>query len=218
MTPLADGKRVGVLALPVVAIAALGVGALMADQGQQGTDPPPPTSPPSQDTIQLVFEREVFSYPSGARRNPFRPLTGPGDAGPRFEELVLLGAIQSLDPASSVALLAVGSGGVPEQTYRLRVGQRLGNIRVVEIRSSREIVVVVDEFGLQERRMMEVRRTAPEAAGPPGGGPPVQDQQSDTIPPDSAGTAGGTGGEDGGATGSGSGSGPDVGTNGNGDI
>lgn len=211
---------VGGLAL-LLAVTLMSVGALLGQEGQEGQDPPPPPPPAAEDTVQLVFEREVFSYPAQARRNPFRPLTGPGDAGPRFEELVLLGAITSGDPATSVALLAVGTGAQPTQTYRLRVGQRLGNTRIVEIRSSREIVVVVEEFGLQDRRVMQVRRTAPEAtpppAAPPGGGG-GQDQQADTIPPDSVGTGAGGGGGDGGAGGSDPGSGPGVGMNGNGGI
>ncbi|NIP60476.1 MAG: hypothetical protein GWO00_21850, partial [Gemmatimonadetes bacterium] len=68
------------------------------------------SSPPAQDqdTTELVFQREVFTYPQFERRNPFEPLVGAGDGGPRFEELALLGIILSPQPPLSVALVATG--------------------------------------------------------------------------------------------------------------
>ena len=53
--------------------AALGAFVLGAEVHAQ--DNQPPAAP--QDA-ELVFEREVFDYPSFTRRNPFRPLSGPG--------------------------------------------------------------------------------------------------------------------------------------------
>jgi hypothetical protein len=120
--------------------------------------PPPPQTTQGPDTTTLVFEREVFVYPTYQRRNPFTPLLTGDEAGPRFEELRLIGVLFSSDPAKSVALFGprVASEG-PMQTYRVRRGDTLGNIRVLEIQRSRVVVEVV-EFGLTEQRIMELQR------------------------------------------------------------
>ena len=125
-------------------------------------DPPPPP-PPLTDTTALVFEREIFVYPEYARRNPFRPLLTAEGGGPRFERLILLGIILADDPAQSIALFAEGSRTTVSPTeitvevtggsYRLRVGERLGTMTVVEIQL-RQVVVDVEEFGLSERRVV----------------------------------------------------------------
>lgn len=111
-----------------------------------------------EDSTELVFEREVFSYPSFERRNPFRSLVGGDDGGPRFEDLRLLGVLQSPRPDMSVALLAGGAGqGGRAQTYRVRQGQTLGNTRILDIQRSR-VIVEVTEFGLTEQRVLELQR------------------------------------------------------------
>lgn len=123
-----------------------------------------PEAPPAlpQEPTELVFEREVFDYPSYERRNPFSPLTTTA-SGPRFEQIRLRGIIYSPDPRRSVALLgrATGQGGGAQasggQTRRIRVGEAWGNVRVLEIRRD-EIVVEVEEFGLTERRVMQLER------------------------------------------------------------
>ncbi len=119
-----------------------------------GSAQDPPEESPS-DTVPLVFEREIFHYPEFERRNPFQPLTGDLD-GPRFEELRLLGIIASSDPSRSVALLGL-TGGDGSQAYRVRTGEVVGNVRVMEIQPSR-IMVEVEEFGVREQRIMELRR------------------------------------------------------------
>src|SRR5690606_39995686 len=52
----------------------------------------------------LVFDREVFSYSSGGRRDPFKPLTA-SDDGPLFDELTLRMIIFSQDPRESLVLV-----------------------------------------------------------------------------------------------------------------
>jgi len=143
----------GLLALAILAITG------PAAEAQQT----PPQPPPAQqaDTAELVFEREVFVYPRYQRRNPFVQLLGGDQDGPRFEDVRLIGVVFSSDPATSIAVLgyrdaspARGEGG---RVYRLRRGQTLGNFRVVEIQRSR-VVVVVDDFGMTEQRIMELPR------------------------------------------------------------
>jgi len=126
-------------------------------------DPPAETTPPTRpDSVSLVFEREVFFYPQYERRNPFAPLLSGDDTGPRFQGLRLFSVIQSSNPASSVALLGPRSTGqenveVTGQMYRVRRGDRLGNIRILQIQATR-IVVEVEEFGMREQRIMELQR------------------------------------------------------------
>ena len=42
-------------------------------------------------------------------------------------------------------------------TYRVRRGDRLGNIRILQIQGTR-VVVEVEEFGMREQRIMELQR------------------------------------------------------------
>ena len=126
--------------------------------GQEAPPPPP-------DTTVLVFNREVFIYPAYERRNPFTPLIAGDVAGPRFEELSLLGIVYYDNPELSVALFGSGNRGGPDptgtgaesMTYRGHVGEVIGNMRVIEIQ--RTIVIVeVEDFGLTEQRTMELPR------------------------------------------------------------
>jgi len=151
----------------LVASAALASAPLQAQQATTpggtplvGPDGTPLTA--AADTIELVYDREVFSYPGYDRRNPFRPLTGEASVGPRFEDLVLMGRIISSNPSSSIALVGArqagtGQGAAPARTFRLRVGDVLGNTRLLEIRDQM-VVLEVEEFGLRETRTLELRR------------------------------------------------------------
>ncbi len=151
------------------------VGAAAPVAAQQGS------GPPGADTTRLVFEREVFQYPEYARRNPFRPLLTTEDGGPRFERLRLLGVLFSEEPGQSVALLSAAGAGqgaaapvvdedgveVRQQlTFRVRVGQRVGNTTILRIEPKR-VIVEVEEFGLREEREL----TLPIRGAGQGGGP-----------------------------------------------
>lgn len=128
--------------------------------------PPAPEGPPPPPT-ELVFEREIFEYPTYERRNPFQNLVGDTDSGPRFEQVRLRGIIWSTDPARSVALFSTagtGAANVAGVMRRLRRGEAWGNMRVVEIQ--RDLVVIeVNEFGLTERRVLELNRRRGEGGG-----------------------------------------------------
>ena len=146
---------------------------IFGGQESVGQEPPaqappgeaPPTEDPEPvqtDSVSLVFEREVFFYPQYERRDPFAPLTSAEDVGPRFEGLRLFSVIHAPDPAASVALLGPRGSGQGEgpgdgQMYRVRRGDHLGNIRILQIQETR-IVVEVEEFGMREQRIMELQR------------------------------------------------------------
>ena len=122
--------------------------------------------PPPPDSMDLVFEREVFSYPGSQRRDPFIRVVSGSEGGPRFEELMLIGLIFSPNPDLSVALFGPRGGGDQGQpagqqrsrrTFRGRRGDQIGNVRILEIQQTR-VVVEVEDFGLTEQRIMELPR------------------------------------------------------------
>lgn len=152
------------------------VGLLVAGTAGAQEDPGQPQTPPAGEeqptrlqaprTAELVFEREIFDYPSFPRRNPFIALVA-SEGGPRYEQMRLRGIIHSTEPGGSVALLALGTVAAPrpgnqeptgdavDQSRRVRAGETWGNVRVLEIRQ-REILVQVEEFGLMEERIMRL--------------------------------------------------------------
>ncbi|MGD2068065.1 MAG: hypothetical protein PVI57_05225 [Gemmatimonadota bacterium] len=123
---------------------------------EAGAARPPGPSRAARPATELVFEREVFAYPTFQRRNPFRPLVG-GDSGPRFESMSVQGIVYVADnPSQSMVLMLAGGGGTTEaQSRRLRAGQGWGNVRVLEIRRT-EVTVEVEEFGITEQRIMQL--------------------------------------------------------------
>lgn len=146
---------------PLAVALALGPTVGEAAAQQSDNDEPPEEAGEEAETMtRLVFEREVFNYPSHAR-DPFRPLTEDRETGPRFEDLRLLGVISGNSPETSIALVGVGSAG-PGQAERLRVGDTLGNVRVTDVRP-REVVVQVEEFGSIRERTLRVQRPGAEA-------------------------------------------------------
>lgn len=149
-------------------MAAMAVAGLLATPGtlRAQDDAPPPTVAEQPLETELVFERELFQYPSFQRRNPFRPLVSSDEGGPRFEQLRLIGVLYSEDPGESVAVvgtsrIAISDDGtqvtVQDQgdSWYLKVGQSIGNTRIVEIRRD-EVAVEIEEFGLTEQRTMQL--------------------------------------------------------------
>jgi type II secretory pathway component PulC len=133
------------------ALAAVGVhaAAQQTPAGQQAQAQP---QRPAAAEVTLVYEREVYAYRQAGRRDPFRPLTDDEEFGPRFEQVSLQGIIYSPEQRTSVALLGDGN-----RVYRVRQGDVLGNIRVLEIGPSR-VVVAVDVFGMIRRETLEMQR------------------------------------------------------------
>lgn len=139
-------KSVSYLTVALLALAPL-LGAVVAQQGggQQGGR--------SAAQITLVYERETFTYRGSGRRDPFEPLTGDNEMGPRFEELTLQGIIYSGGGSQSVALLRGGE----DRVFRVRVGDVIGNTRVIEISPTR-VVMAVENFGTIRQEILEMPR------------------------------------------------------------
>lgn len=98
----------------------------------------------------MIYEREVFEYPRGARPDPFRSLLGSMDLGVRFEELTLRGIVYHSDPRESVAILAQTGNA---RRLRARVGDRIGAMTVVGI-YPRRVDLVIEEFGVPRRETL----------------------------------------------------------------
>ena len=140
-------------------------GAILLPAGVRAQEPPP-DSTSRRPATELVFEREVFGYPSFERRNPFRPLTSGDQGGPRFELLRVVGIIFSERASESVAVLGTSTVEYSEDaatvtvqpgvSWYLKVGQSVGNIRIVEIRRE-QVVVEVAEFGQTEQKIMQLQ-------------------------------------------------------------
>ena len=153
-----------------LAVAAAGLGTLAWSASAQAKDDDPP----------LVYRREVFQYPRGARPDPFRTLLSSEELGYRFEDMRLTGVIYSPNSRVSVAVLTEAVG---KKRFRLRVGERVGGITVAAIYPKR-VDVVVNEFGVVRRETLELRRPDPvqdasgQAPPPPPAAPQTQAPQT----------------------------------------
>lgn len=100
-----------------------------------------------------VYEREVFDYPAAGRRDPFRPLNAGESIGPRFDDLLLTGVLHN----PVIASVATLTDQKTRRRYRVREGDVLGEIRVLEIRP-REVVFVIMSYGVSRREVLRVKQ------------------------------------------------------------
>lgn len=159
---MAGDGRSGLMLLFLCLAVPAALGAQQNSQKADSAKAEQPTGP-----TELVLSREVFTYPSIDRRNPFVPLTGANQGGPRFDQLRLMGIVYYADhPSQSVATLGTSSmttstdstsvSVTPQgKTYYLKIGETAGNVRVVEIHPTM-VVVEVDEFGIAQRKIMRM--------------------------------------------------------------
>ena len=99
----------------------------------------------------VTFYRETFSYSSEGRRDPFVSLMATGELRPMIGDLVLVGIIYDESGRNSVAIMVDATPG--GQTYRKKVGETLGRIKVTRI-TEREVTVNVDEFGFSRQETL----------------------------------------------------------------
>lgn len=126
----------------------------------------------------LTLERDFFVYAASRARNPFDPPTESSTAVPATG-LSLLGIVRAtdssgaVDPSRAVVLLAATGGGAGQsatgagtRTFRLRLGEQVGSLRVVEVGADRA-VVAVREPGQRERfAELALPRRTPSRATP----------------------------------------------------
>ncbi len=100
----------------------------------------------------VIFSREVFSYPSAGRRDPFSSLIETGDIRPMLNDLEVVAITLGSTERMSIATLKDKSS---EEIYRVRVGSVFGRMRVVAIRQ-RDVVVAIDEFGNTRQETLSI--------------------------------------------------------------
>lgn len=114
-----------------------------------GAPAPMVQGPPiSADEVQLVFDREVYTYPGANRRDPFKPLITEN----LFEDLTLRMIIHSDVPGQSIVVLA----DKRRRTYRLRRGESIGNVTVIDITPDRA-TFAVEDFGVRRTEVLRLK-------------------------------------------------------------
>ena len=112
----------------------------------------------------VTFFREEFHYDSENRRDPFLSLLATGELRPLLADLALIGVLyDNGSPNRSVAVLEDGSN---KDTYRVKMGDIVGRMKVVKI-GSQDVTFSIDEFGFsrQETLLLDMTR---KAGGQPG--------------------------------------------------
>jgi hypothetical protein len=103
-------------------------------------------------TGNVIFSREVYSYPSGGRRDPFSSLIVTGDIRPMIADLQVIAITVGASDRQSIATLKDRSSN---EIYRVRVGSVFGRMRVTSIRQ-RELMVEIDEFGYKRQETLSI--------------------------------------------------------------
>lgn len=110
------------------------------------------------DSIRLAKETEVvresFTYAGGAR-DPFVSLITQDKVGPEFNDLLLVGVyLDARRAANSIAVLRDKSN---QKRYTLRVGERLGRLKVAQIRQT-DVVFTVEDIGFERQETLSLRK------------------------------------------------------------
>jgi Tfp pilus assembly protein PilP len=103
----------------------------------------------------VTFYRETFSYPTEGRRDPFLSLMATGELRPMISDLTLVGVIYDPTGRNSVAILVDASAA--GQTYRKKLGDTLGRMKVTKI-SENSITLSVDDFGFARQETLPIDR------------------------------------------------------------
>ena len=110
------------------------------------------------DSMKLAREtevvRETFTYAGGAR-DPFASLITEDKLGPEFSDLLLVGVYLDLRRANnSVAILRDKTS---QKRYKMRVGDRLGRLKVAQIRQT-DVVFTVEDIGFERQETLSLRK------------------------------------------------------------
>jgi hypothetical protein len=103
------------------------------------------------DTTKVVtFDREVFQYTAGGRRDPFVSLLTSDEIRPLLSDLRLTAIAYDLHGRNSVAVLRdIGT----KAQYRVKVGSPIGRMRVVRI-DPKVVTFVIEEFGYSRQETL----------------------------------------------------------------
>jgi hypothetical protein len=98
----------------------------------------------------ISIAREVFTYRSANRRDPYASLMSSGELRPLVSDLRLTAVAYDATGRGSVAILRDVTS---RAQYRVRVGQTLGRLRVSSIRQ-KAVVFSIDEFGFSRQETL----------------------------------------------------------------
>lgn len=110
------------------------------------------------DSMRLAREtevlRETFTYAGGAR-DPFASLISEDKIGPEFNDLILVGIY--FDQRRANNSIAVLRDKTNQKRYSLRVGDRLGRLKVAQIRP-KDVVFTVEDIGFERQETLSIRK------------------------------------------------------------
>ncbi len=110
------------------------------------------------DSLRIAREtevtRETFTYAGGAR-DPFLSLISEDKVGPEFNDLLLVGIYLDLRHANNS--LAVLRDKTNQKRYKMRVGDRLGRLKVAQIRQT-DVVFTVEDIGFERQETLSIRK------------------------------------------------------------
>lgn len=104
----------------------------------------------------LTFHREVFTYSSGGRRDPFASLMSTEAIRPLVDDLRLVAVAYDATGQNSVAILRDLQ---TSEQYRVRVGQQIGRLRVARI-GRKDVTFTIEEFGYSRQETLTVGDSA----------------------------------------------------------
>jgi hypothetical protein len=113
-----------------------------------------PQRPPLPDSaVPVEYQRELFRY-TGGSRDPFESLIQANRVGPMIEDLRVVSITYDARYGNSVAIVRAAHDPRP---LRLRRGDVVGNLRVIQIRQN-EVVFQITEYGLERQAVLTLRR------------------------------------------------------------
>lgn len=98
--------------------------------------------------------RETFTY-SGASRDPFISLIDLPTEGPEFVNLQLVAIYQDLRYAGNSIAVVRDKGA--NKRYSVRVGDRIGRLKIAQIRQ-RDVVFTIEDLGFERQETLSLRR------------------------------------------------------------
>lgn len=110
------------------------------------------------DSLRQVREtevlRETFTY-SGANRDPFVSLIDLPTEGPEFVNLQLVAIYQDLRYAGNSIAVVRDKGA--NKRYSVRVGDRIGRMKIAQIRQ-RDVVLTIEDLGFERQETLSLRK------------------------------------------------------------
>jgi hypothetical protein len=103
--------------------------------------------------VAIVYNREVYNY-QGAARDPFASLLTDASAQTSINDLRLVSVLYDPRGGRSIAVIRDKNRASP---HRLRVGQSIGRLRVIQIRPY-EVVFQLEEFGFERQEVLTLTR------------------------------------------------------------